>query len=193
MKKMLVFITVWVLSILLFVKCDNKKTETTDLPAAVENYGGFGSQIKWGEHLVIIAGCHDCHSPKKGYELDSAHLLAGYIGAPVVDVSRKEVQGKGWVVTSDQTSWVGPWGITYSSNITSDSTGIGNWKEEQFIYAFQKGKYGGLETGRKIMPPMPLAMYVHMTDEELKAIFAYLKSTKPIKNAVPVPVPPVSM
>jgi cytochrome c1 len=43
------------------------------------------------------------------------------------------------------------------------------------------------------MPPMPLAMYVHMTDEELKAIFAYLKSTKPIKNAVPVPVPPVSM
>jgi hypothetical protein len=78
-----------------------------------------------------------------GPELDSAHLLAGYIGGPVPEVNKKDAQSKGWAVTTDLTSWVGPWGVTYAANLTSDSTGIGKWKEEQFVYAIRHGKYNG--------------------------------------------------
>jgi hypothetical protein len=192
MKKMSLLIATMSLAILVFVKCSNSKSETADQPAPKETYVGFESQIKWGEHLVIVSACHDCHSPKKGYGLDSANLLAGYIGTPVADVNRKEAQSKGWAVSTDLTSWVGPWGIAYTANLTSDSTGIGKWNEERFMYAIRHGKYNGLASERDLNPVMPWTMYRNMTDDELKAIFAYLKSTKPIKNMVPAPVPPVS-
>jgi hypothetical protein len=191
MKKMLIYLFMGCLSVFLLAKCDNRKSGTAEKPVAKESYAGFESQVKWGEHLVTVSACQDCHTPKKGYGLDSAHMLAGYIGTPVADVSRKDVQSKGWAVTTDLTSWVGPWGVAYTANLTSDSTGIGKWNEERFIYAIRYGKYNGLASDRDLNPVMPWTMYRNMTDDELKAIFAYLKSTKPIKNVVPPPVPPV--
>jgi len=192
MKKTFSFIIMNCLLIFLLVKCNDPKSGAATQPASKENYGGFESKVKWGEHLVTVSACHDCHSPKKGFGLDSAHLLAGYIGTPVADVSRKDVQSKGWAVTTDLTSWVGPWGVAYTANLTSDSTGIGKWNEERFMYAIRYGKYNGLASGRDLNPVMPWTMYKNMTDDELKAIFAYLKSTRPVNNAVPPPVPPVS-
>jgi hypothetical protein len=118
-------------------------------------------------------------------------LLAGYIGTPVPVINRKDAQTNGWAATRDQTGWIGPWGITYSSNLTSDSTGIGTWTVERFIYAIRNGKYNGRASDRNLLPTMPWVMYRNMTDEELKAIFAYLKSTKPVKNKVPPPIPPI--
>jgi hypothetical protein len=70
-------------------------------------------------------------------------------------------------------------------------TGIGNWQEENFMRAIREGKFKGIAAGRDLLPPMPWEMYKNLTDDELKAIFAYLKSTKPIKNIVPDPTPPV--
>ena len=58
---------------------------------------------------------------------------------PPPDVDRKEVESKGLAVTNDLTAWVGPWGISYAANITSDSTGIGNWSEAQFILCLREG------------------------------------------------------
>lgn len=159
--------------------------------------GGFESPEKWGEHLVTIAACHDCHTPKimtpHGPDFDSSKLLSGR-QADVADfeINRQEMEKKGLAVTGDLTSWVGPWGVSYAANLTSDSTGIGAWKEEQFIYAIRQGKFKGLENSRPLLPPMPWPVYRHMTDNELKAIFAYLKTTKPIRNVVPAPKPPVS-
>ena len=85
-----------------------------------------------------------------------------------------------------------PWkpGDTFAANITSHETGIGNWTEEQFRKAFTEGKSKGLEGTRPILPPMPWANYINIVDEDLKAIFAYLKSTNPVENAVPNPIPP---
>ncbi len=159
--------------------------------------GGFESQIKYGEHLVLIGGCHDCHTPKKmtdqGPVLDMSLALSGHPAKmPAPDVDRAEMERKGLAVTQTLTAWVGPWGISYAANLTSDKTGIGTWQEKNFITAIRKGKHKGVETSRNILPPMPWDMYAHMTDEELKAVFAYLKSTKPIKNVVPQPQPPVS-
>lgn len=186
------------LSVLLFSQCSEKfeQSQTSQQPSANSDFSGFGSQVKWGEHLVTIGGCHDCHSPKKmtdhGPDIDSALLLSGHPAQLTLpDVDRKDMESKGFILTTDLTSWIGPWGISYTANLTSDATGIGGWKEEQFLYAIRKGKLKGLENSRPLLPPMPWQMYKNMTDDELKAIFAYLKTTKPINNIVPPPVPPV--
>ena len=186
-------------SALLLAQCDqvsgdNKSVRKETLTLA---FGGFENQVKWGEHLVTVSACHDCHTPKKmtaqGPDIDSSLLLSGHpsqLDAP--DVNRQELESKGVIATSDLTSWVGSWGISYTANLTSDATGIGNWKEEQFIYAIREGKMKGLAGSRPMLPPMPWQMYRNMTDDELKAIFAYLKTTKPIHNIVPQPTPPAS-
>ena len=189
-----------VVSALLLTQCDQvsgvKKPAQEETPNPA--FGGFESQAKWGEHLVTVSACHDCHTPKKmtpqGPDIDSSLLLSGHpsqLDAP--DVNRPDMESKGVIATSDLTSWIGPWGISYTANLTSDATGIGNWKEEQFIYAIREGKMKGLAGSRPMLPPMPWQMYRNMTDDELKAIFAYLKNTKPIHNIVPQPTPPVSV
>ncbi|WP_266204954.1 c-type cytochrome [Pontibacter kalidii] len=171
-----------------------KNSKPTSTAAALQD---DQEKIKLGEHLVITSACHDCHTPKKmtakGQEFDFSRALSGHpADMPPPDVNRKEMEQKGLVVTQTLTAWVGPWGISYAANITSDATGIGNWTEKQFFTAIREGKYKGIETSRPLLPPMPWDMYRNMTDEELSAIFAYLKSTKPIKNVVPAPEPPVT-
>lgn len=204
MKNQLTIITVFVFSIgfLMLSQCTEKKGTSNQMdahvkPPGVSNFNGFGSQIEYGEHLVTITGCNDCHTPKKmtnrGPVLDSALLLSGRPSErPGIDINRKEIEGKGLAVTSDLTEWVGLWGISFAANLTPDATGIGSWDEEQFIYALRKGKAKGLPGSRSLLPPMPWEMFSHMTDEEIKAIFAYLKTIKPIHNLVPVPVVPAS-
>lgn len=166
---------------------------------SVENpqYGGFESQVKWGEHLVLVGGCGDCHTPKKmtqmGPEDDSTLLFSGHPAQqPLPDFDRTIAETKGLFVTQTLTSWIGPWGVSFAANISSDTTGIGVWKEEQFIKAMREGLFKGLAGSRMMLPPMPWPSLKHMTDDELKAIFSYLKSTKPIPNVVPAALPPVS-
>ncbi len=126
-----------------------------------------------------------------GPELDSTLLLSGHPSSqPGPDVDRKLMESKGNIVTNTLTAWAGPWGISYTANLTSDETGIGTWQESNFITAIRDGKFKGIATARPLLPPMPWQMYRNMTDDELKAVFAYLKSTKPIKNVVPEPTPP---
>ena len=182
-----------------FTGCsENKSAElaaATTTPTEKPNFGGYESQAKWGEHLVTIGGCNDCHTPKKmtpmGPVDDSTLLLSGHPEkSPAPDVDRKQMESKGLVVTADFTAWIGPWGISYSANLTPDETGIGNWKEEQFIYAIKNSISKGIAGSRPLMPPMSMMPVKLMTDEELKAVFAYLKTRKPIKNTSVQPTPP---
>lgn len=186
-----------VVSALSLTQCDQASGEnkTSEKETSKLAFAGFESQVKWGEHLVTVSACHDCHTPKKmtdhGPDIDSSLLLSGHPSEmPLPKLDRKELESKGVTATSDLTSWIGAWGVSYTANLTSDATGIGNWKEEQFIYAIRNGTMKGLAGSRPMLPPMPWQMYRNMTDDELKAIFAYLKSTKPIHNIVPQPTPP---
>ncbi len=87
----------------------------------------------------------------------------------------------------------GPWGVSFATNLTPDKdTGMGEWTEEAFIQAIRTGKHQGQPNGRNILPPMPWPAFNHATDEDLKAIWAYLRSIPPIKNKVPEPVPPTA-
>jgi hypothetical protein len=200
MKKHYLGISAGILFASLFVKCGQHASETTaksDSTSTQSQYGGYANQVKWGEHIVSITGCNDCHTPKKmtpeGPAPDMSLMLSGHPAQmPAPDVNRKEMESKGLAVTNDLTAWVGPWGISYAANLTPDSSGIGGWKEDQFIYCIRQGKFKGLPDSRPLLPPMPWQEIRNMTDDELKAVFAYLKTIKPISNVVPAAVPPVS-
>jgi len=184
-------------------QCTDEKKEdtsaTSEVNAPVAQFGGFDSQVKWGERLVTICGCNDCHTPKKmgpnGPENDMSLMLSGHPAqVPPAAYDPKEAAKKGLIVTSTFTAWTGPWGTTFAANLTSDSTGIGGWKEEQFLKALHEKKWMGLDNTRPLMPPMSMMPAVEMHDDELKAIFAYLKTTPPVKNVIPeavlLPPPP---
>jgi hypothetical protein len=89
--------------------------------------------------------------------------------------------------SDDLTTAVGAWGQSFAANLTSDATGTGNWKEEQFIKAIRDGKYKGLDNTRPLLMPMPWFVYKNLTDDDLKSIFAFLQTTNPVKNVVPAP------
>lgn len=164
--------------------------------AAAPQFGGYASQVEWGAHLVTITGCDDCHSPKamtaQGPAPDMSRRLSGHpADGTLPSFERKTPQSMGWTITNEHlTAWQGAWGTSFSANLTPDESGIGSWSEEQFINALRKGKIKGLDSSRSMLPPMPWPNCAHMTDDELKAIFAYLKTLPPIKNVVPAPIPP---
>lgn len=156
------------------------------------------SAAKRGEYLVNFGGCNDCHSPKvmtpNGPAPDKARLLSGYPADTQLPPIPPRVVGAApnqWaaLTNGDLTAWVGPWGTSYTANLTPDKqTGLGGWTAEQFIKTMRTGKHLGV--GRPILPPMPWYSLAGLSDADLKAIFAYLRSLKPIKNQVPSPVPP---
>jgi len=65
---------------------------------------------------------------------------------------------------------------------------MGKWTEDDFVAAIRSGRHMG--RGREILPPMPWPGTAQMTDEDLRAVFAYLRSIPAITNHVPEPLPP---
>ena len=159
-----------------------------------------GKDVKRGEYLVNFGGCHDCHSPKvmtpNGPAPDKTRLLSGHPADSPLPPMPAGVVGPapnqwGALINNDLTAWVGPWGVSYTANLTPDKiTGLGGWTAEQFIKTMRTGKHLGV--GRPLLPPMPWYNLAGLSDADLKAIFAYLRTLKPIKNQVPAPVPPKS-
>jgi hypothetical protein len=150
--------------------------------------------VERGKYLVNVGGCNHCHTPKlqgeSGPRLDTAHLLSGHPQDMTLPPPPQLAPGP-WIAATDwtMTAWSGPWGISYGANLTpDDETGIGAWDEAMFVNALRKGQHLG--AGRPILPPMPWEDLGHVSDDDLKAIFAYLKSLPPVKNKVPEPVPP---
>jgi cytochrome c553 len=172
------------------------QTQTAPAPAkAAPATAASPDMIAKGKALVMHGMCHDCHTPKtfgpKGMGFDFSKSLSGYpSGQPLPPMDKKALTPGYWVLGSpDLMGWVGPWGVSYAANLTPDpQTGIGLWTPEVFISAVRTGKHMG--AGRPILPPMPWNFVADMSDEQLREIFAYLKSLPPIKNAVPQPVAP---
>jgi mono/diheme cytochrome c family protein len=147
------------------------------------------------KYLVTIGGCHDCHTTKKmgpnGPEPDMSNALAGHPQDVKITAPPNPAPGAPWAIatTPTLTAWSGPWGVSFAANLTPDQkTGMGMWTEEMLIKAIRTGKHMG--TSRPILPPMPWQDYAAMTDADLKAVFAYLRSIPPIVNLVPLPIPP---
>lgn len=186
MKKITLIMTSISLMVLIFVFACNNKQEVTSGDVQISQ----DSLVKLGSYLVNSMACVDCHTPKKmgpmGPEPDMDLAFSGHpANAPIPPLDSTMLK-KGWILFDmGVTTFAGPWGQSYAANITSDETGIGNWTEQQFFTALRKGKWKGLEESRPLMPPMPWQSFALLKDQDIKAIFAYLKSTKPVKNLVP--------
>jgi len=118
-------------------------------------------------------------------------MLSGHPESEGVPQPFKPIKGSPYVIhiNGHLTAWSGDWGVSFAANLTPDqNTGLGIWTEDMFVEALQKGKHMG--KGRGILPPMPWNWYGQLPAEDLKAMFAYLRSIKAISNRVPVPLGP---
>jgi mono/diheme cytochrome c family protein len=156
------------------------------------------AQVARGEYLVTIGGCNDCHTPLRmgphGPEPDTSRALSGHPQDVPMPAAPKLPNGPWlWTGAATNTAFAGPWGVSFARNLTPDEvTGIGVWSEATFMKTIRTGKHWGV--ARPILPPMPWFNYAKMSDEDLRAVYAYLRTLKPVRNEVPeaivAPAPP---
>jgi hypothetical protein len=152
------------------------------------------SSIERGRYLVSFAGCHDCHTPLKmtpnGPAPDMDRALSGHPADMQLPPAPVLPPGP-WITTvaATMTAWNGPWGTSFTANLTPDKdTGLGTWTSQNFVDTIRNGRHMGV--GRPLLPPMPAQVYAQMTTEDLESIFAYLQTIPAIANRVPAPIAP---
>jgi mono/diheme cytochrome c family protein len=118
--------------------------------------------VAHGAYLVKMGTCADCHTPQENGKAIKGLDFAG-----------------GFVLR-------GPTGTVASANITPDPSGISYYDEGLFLRAMHEGRVGA----RALNATMPWTFFSRMTDDDLRSIFAYLRSLKPIKHRVDNTVPP---
>ena len=159
-------------------------------PARAEARG----DVARGQYLVTIMVCNDCHTPFKmgqaGPEPDMTRMLSGHPSELVMPPAPALGEGPWvWAGAGTNTAFSGPWGVSFSANLTPDAeTGLGKWDADTFVRALRSGRHQG--QGRPILPPMPYPWIRQATDEDLRAIFAYLRSVPAVRNRVPQPIDP---
>ncbi|MGZ8272702.1 MAG: diheme cytochrome c-553 [Burkholderiaceae bacterium] len=171
-------------------------TAVIALPAHSQTVGGFAAdKVARGKYLVSTSGCHDCHTPwkmgEKGPEPDMTRALSGHPETMALPPPPK-ADGP-WIMsaTATNTAWAGPWGISFTANLTPDpETGLGKWTQRNFTETIRTGRHMG--RGREVLPPMPIPVYRNFTDADLESIFGYLQSLPAIRNRVPEPLPPTA-
>jgi cytochrome c553 len=152
------------------------------------------ARVARGAHLVKTMGCNDCHTPlkmgPKGPEPDMSRALTGHPADLVMPPPPALPPGPwAWVGAVTNTAFAGPWGVSFTANLTPDSeTGLGKWTEENFIDTMRTGRH--LAKGRPILPPMPYVILAALDDEDIRSVFAYLQSLPPVRNRVPAPIDP---
>jgi hypothetical protein len=187
---------VWVVAAAAFVGAAGfSAARTSGVGASSETSTAAAVSVDRGRYLVSKMGCNDCHTPWRmganGPEPDMARALTGHpeqVGPlPAFETPRGPWV---WAGSATNTAFSGPWGNSYAANLTPDqNTGLGIWTEDMFIKAIRTGRHMGVS--RPIMPPMPWPAFRNANDEDLKAIYAYLRSLKPVTNHVPEYQPPV--
>jgi mono/diheme cytochrome c family protein len=114
--------------------------------------------VKRGEYMARLAHCSSCHTP-----LDFSTL------------QRKEE-----LFLAGGFSLTGPWGQSTGPNITPDASGIAHYDEEMFIRMMRSGQV----VGKQLNPIMLTGYFRHMTDQDLKDLWAYLRTLPPIQHRV---------
>jgi mono/diheme cytochrome c family protein len=119
-------------------------------------------QGKWGEYLVTIGSCNECHTSRNRGEVVKG---LEYGGGFTLD---------------------GAWGVVAAANITPDASGIAYYDEALFVQMMRTGYV----KARKLASIMPFGEFKNLTDSDLKAIYAYLRTLKPVKHVVDNTEPP---
>ncbi len=154
------------------------------------------ARVARGKYLVSAMSCNDCHTPVRmgpsGPAPDMSRTLSGHPESLVMPPAPALPPGP-WVasVAATMTAWAGPWGVSFTANLTPDKeTGLGTWDEATFFKVITSARHLG--RGREILPPMSgvLPALRGLTEEDAGAVFAYLQSIPPVRNRVPDPLPP---
>lgn len=112
-----------------------------------------------GEHLVrVVAACQDCHIAEEDFGLLFEDPTAGNLSG-------------GFVFEFE------PWGMVTAPNLTM----LGEWTDEQIEQAI---RYGMRPDGSPLLPPMPYPAYAGMSNEDMEAIIAYLRSLEPAESEI---------
>ncbi len=140
------------------------------------------SYFERGNYLVNHLGeCIGCHTPRSADGQSDRSLFLSGVPAKYVGVKEGPSQVAGFP---------GPRGArVYAKNLTPDmDTGIGKWSEEQFVKTFKTGiRPDGVKYA---VTPMEWNIYGNMKEEDVRAIYRYLRTIKPISNKVPANIPP---
>ncbi len=142
------------------------------LVAAVEVvHADAQTAVERGKYLTEVLGtCGNCHTPK---------------GPGAVDLPGKHLAGG--------RRFEAPYGLTFGRNLTPDKeTGLGNWTDGDIVRAIREGKG---KDGKTLGPPMSFYLYRNISDNDIAAIVAYLRTVPPVRNEVPasqykIPPPP---
>jgi len=119
-------------------------------------------QVKYGEYLVTIGVCSECHTPQvHGQEISGMKFAGGNV-------------------------MNGPWGNVATANITPDPSGIGYYDEVLFLQAMRTGYV----KARELKAITPYEEYKNLTDDDLKAMYAYIRTRQPVKHRVDNSLPP---
>ncbi len=168
---------------------------STLLPKDAPTGNGNDKLVERGKYLVTVMSCNDCHTPwtmtQNGPGPDMKRMLSGHPAD--LTLPAPPAISEAWPVAAGatNTAWAGPWGISYTANLTPDrETGLGAWTLEEFTQALRTGRHQG--RGRQILPPMPWPLIGQLTDDDMRAVFTYLQSVPAIRNKVPEPQPPQS-
>ena len=138
----------------------NLIVRTIPVPAPARKKPPVSDSLAYGKYVATIAGCIECHTPsEKGQHMPGMDFAGGFrFGFPN--------------------------GVARSANITPDvDTGIGSWTEESFVRRFKSTVAREMKPD-EVNTPMPWTMYAGMTDEDLGAIYKYLRTVAPVRNQV---------
>ena len=140
-----------------------------------------------GAYLMAAMGCHDCHSPhdRTGQMISGRELSGHPEGAPLAQWDPSLLERNILMTVSPTlTSFGGPWGVSVATNITPDrETGIGNLTAEALIRSWRSGRHW--QVARHILPPMPAPAFSNLSDDDIRALHAFLMSLPATKNKVP--------
>ncbi len=199
MKSKMLILTLLLVGIILINCTETKSPEPSETAETAQDTStpkmSHEQHVEYGKYLVEIMDCNVCHTPKmmtdRGPVPDPSRLLSGHpADEKLVPIKDASVLQNYALSNLGLTAWVGPWGTSFTANLTPDETGLGGWTIENFERAMREGKFKGLENGRTLLPPMPWESFRHLTNDDLAAIWAYLQSIPPVKNVVPAPIPP---
>ena len=130
----------------------------------------------------------------KGPEPDPERLLSGHPSDEALpEFNLEDVTLKKLVLfTGGLTGAIGPWGASFSGNLTPHETGTGNWTLENFKRVMREGKLKGMEDGRPLLPPMPWYNFAHLSDQDIESIFTYLHTLPPAVSYTHLTLPTTS-
>ena len=124
-------------------------------PGAEQPWTNTGdTPVARGFYLATIGHCMECHTPAN----TGLHEFGSELGA-------------------GQQKFRGPWGVSVAANITSDPEhGVGGWTDAELKRAITQGVS---RDGHKLQPPMGYGFYARMTDADLDAVIAWLRTVPP--------------